>query len=305
MNEVPLFEALVLLVEQNPIWNHLDHIVVDGVTTHARSFHGGSVDEPVDTYSLTKPIVTTLVGCTIADGHLDGVDTRVADILPAAHRHHPHLAVRHLLTMTAAIDGDGFADIDRVMALRSSWIGEILSLPARAPGDHFKYDNRVAHLTSAVLKEVLPLPLPRYAETRLLAPLGVSRWTWPCDPEGIPFGFGHLQLSPLDLASFGRLWMAPANHEPTALIPERFKSAAWAPSSPGGAPEHKPYGFTWWCDVQAEPQAWFAAGYAGQLLAVLPSSETVVVVVGSESRLKGDELPSYELVRQALRISGR
>lgn len=84
MIEAPLFEALERLVQRNPIWNHLDHIVVDRVTRHARSFHGGSVDEPVDTYSLTKPIVTTLVGCTIDDGHLNGVDTRVADILPEA-----------------------------------------------------------------------------------------------------------------------------------------------------------------------------------------------------------------------------
>jgi CubicO group peptidase (beta-lactamase class C family) len=63
----------------------------------------------------------------------ESIDARVGKFLPAAEDHHPGLTVRHLLTMTAAIVGDGFLDIDRIMELESSWVEAILSLPAEDP----------------------------------------------------------------------------------------------------------------------------------------------------------------------------
>jgi len=282
---------------------HIDHAAVAaGPTVHTRSFHGHDVDRAVDTYSLTKPVVTSLLGCALQDGYLESIDTNVAEFLPAAHDHHPGVTLRHLLSMTVSIAGDGFLDIDRVMELESSWVDAILSLPAEGPpGIAFRYDNRTAHLTSAVLEAVLPEGLLEYAGRRLLGPLGCSGWTWPTDTEGIPYGFGHLQMSPLDLARFGQLWLDGGRHGSIGLMDEGLVAAAWTPVNDGGAPEHRPYGLTWWCDVDANPPAWFAAGYAGQLLAVLPSLGTVVVITGSEARLTDGVPGSYRLLREVLR----
>lgn len=130
-----LFEELEHRISTDPCWAHIDHLAVDGPETHVRSFHGEDIHRPLDTYSLTKPIVTTLIGAVVDDGYLEGIDERAAEILPAAGERHPALTVRHLLTMTASIAADGFMDIDRVMKRESSWVDDILSLPAeRAPG---------------------------------------------------------------------------------------------------------------------------------------------------------------------------
>ncbi len=299
-----LFEELEHRISTDPCWAHIDHLAVDGPETHVRSFHGEDIHRPLDTYSLTKPIVTTLIGAVVDDGYLEGIDERVAEILPAAGERHPALTVRHLLTMTASIAADGFMDIDRVMKRESSWVDDILSLPAeRAPGSAFKYDNRCAHLTAAVLQRILPQPVVEYARSRLFHPLDISGWTWPTDPEGIPYGFGHFRISPVNLARFGRLWLARGQAKTETLVADRFMGMAWKPASDGGAPEHRPYGFMWWCDGDADPPAWFAAGYAGQLLAVAPSLDAVVVITGSERLLRGDEPSSYELLRQALACS--
>ena len=300
-NALELFEALERMCSSRRC-AHIDNLVVAaGSEVHTRSWNEHDTERPVDTYSLTKPIVTGLVGCALQDGHLESIDVHVADFLPSARAHHSGVTVRHLLTMTMSIAGDGFLDIDRIMGLESSWVDAILSLGGeRPPGAAFSYDNRTAHLTAALLETVLPEGLLPYADQRLLGPLGCSGWTWPVDTEDIPYGFGHLRVSALDLARFGRLWLNGGRHAGSRLIDEGFVMAAWRPASDGGPPEHRPYGQTWWCDADASPPVWFAAGYAGQLLAVVPSSGMVVVITGSEARLTDAAPPSYELLRKAL-----
>ncbi|MDQ3766576.1 MAG: hypothetical protein M3346_04430, partial [Actinomycetota bacterium] len=86
-----------------------------------------------------------------------------------------------------------------------------------------------------MLETALPEGLLAYADRRLLGPLRCSGWTWPADTEGIPYGFGHLQMSPLDLATFGRLWLNRGTHENSGLIEESFVADAWTPASGGGA----------------------------------------------------------------------
>ncbi|MDQ3766577.1 MAG: beta-lactamase family protein [Actinomycetota bacterium] len=113
---------------------HVDNlVVVAGSKVHTRSFHGQGVERPVDTYSLTKPVIASLVGCALEDGYLESIDVHVTDFLPAARTHHSGVRMRHLVTMTMSIAGDGFLDIDRIIALESSWVEAILSLPAEKP----------------------------------------------------------------------------------------------------------------------------------------------------------------------------
>lgn len=201
-----------------------------------------------DTYSVTKSIVSTLVGIAVRRGE-------VATIEPW----------RPLLTMTAGLQ----SEIDEVISLESGWEEALRSLPAGEPGA-FRYDNGTAHVLGCELARALGASLDTYAEEALFRPLGVDAWEWPHDPEGYAWGFGHLKLRTRDLARIGELWRTGG------LLDPGYRREATRAQTAGGPPEHRPYGFFWWVGG-----GFFGAGHLGQLLWV--RGDTVVASNAGEA----------------------
>src|SRR6266566_5168742 len=87
----------------------LDRTDLKGVTSLLVARHGRLVVERyydgvqaadrVPVFSITKTVVSALVGIAIADGRLHGVDDRLADVLPDTP--HRSITLRELLSMTA------------------------------------------------------------------------------------------------------------------------------------------------------------------------------------------------------------
>jgi CubicO group peptidase (beta-lactamase class C family) len=197
-------------------------------------------DELRDTYSVTKSVVSTLAGIALARGDIRTVEPW-----------------RRLLTMTAGLQ----SEIDDVIALDTGWEAALAALPRLPPGT-FRYDNGTAHIFACELARALGSPLDAYAAEVLFAPLAIDAWEWPRDPEGNAWGFGHLRLRTRDLARIGELWRTGA------LVHAGYRREATRAQTPGGPPEHRPYGYFWWIGAAG----FFGAGYAGQLLWVTPEA---------------------------------
>ncbi|MFF1723231.1 serine hydrolase domain-containing protein [Streptomyces sviceus] len=132
-----------------------------------------------------------------------------------------------------------------VMALRGGWVDTLLSAPRlSAPGTQFRYDNGAAHVLAACLVRALGEDLEVYAAHRLFAPLGVTRgWHWPQPPDGVPYGFGHLQLSPLDLLALGAVVGGWYGSGWSAAVHHRVRRRCDPEHSAGSPPECTGYGF--------------------------------------------------------------
>ncbi|MFS1298772.1 serine hydrolase domain-containing protein [Streptosporangium longisporum] len=282
-------------IRTDPRYSATEHLVVahrgDVLAGHA--YRDRRLDEPGDVFSVTKSVLSTLVGRAVADGVIEPGST-LGDLLgarvPPARR---EVTVRHLLTMSGGAEHTGRFDIDEVMALPGGWLDVLLSAPlAHAPGTRFVYDNGAVHVLAAALREALGRDLQEYATERLFGPLGITGWTWPRDPDGLSYGFGHLRLSALDLLRFGELWLDPV---PGVLDPA-YAAEATTAHGPGGPPENLPYGYLWWTTAIAGHRAFVAGGYAGQHVVVVPDLRLVTVTTGSETALVPGWRPAFALV---------
>ena len=152
---------------------------------------------------------------------------------------------RHLLSMTRGAETGGAWDVDEITALPGGQVAHIAAAPQRSPpGRVFAYDNGGSHLIAAAATRLLGEPVSEYADRVLLAPLGIRSPIWQCDPDGIPFGYGHLRLAARDLARLGQLWLDRG----APLVDPAFFAEMTRPQSAGGPPENLPYGFLIWPD---------------------------------------------------------
>ncbi|WP_156869408.1 serine hydrolase domain-containing protein [Sporichthya polymorpha] len=284
-------------IEANPAYERTSGLLVEvgGEVRFAVDRRGPAV---ADVFSVTKAVTATLVGIAQADGFVPDLD---APAKPSPH------TWRQLLTMTRGSETDGAWELDAVMARADSWLEHWLAAPAVTdPGKKFRYDDGAYHLLGAALAEATRRPLAEYAAERLFGPLGIEEWAWLTDPEGLPLGFGHLQLDRPALATFGRLWLDQGRLDGQELLPAKYARAMATAHTTGGAPEWKGYGFGLWVD---KSMGFFASGWAGQHVLVLPAADAVIVTTGYAAFDPGppptDEMPegwrpAVKLVREVL-----
>src|SRR5688572_1718114 len=177
---------------------------------------------------MTKSFVATLAGIAADRGLLDLGD------------------VRELLTMTAGRETGGAWDIDAVMERESGWVDWILTAPPRREAGTFAYDNGGAHVLGARVADAVGEPLADLARASLFAPLGIEEWSWPRDPDGRDYGFGHLRLRPRDIAKLGELYLGGGSYGGRRVVSGSFVDDATRAHTPGGPPEGAGYGYLWW-----------------------------------------------------------
>lgn len=253
--------------------------------------------------SVTKSVVSTLVGIALGEGLIGSLDDTLGDMLPRyADVMSPRTAgitLRQLLTMSAGLpSGD---DVTGPEFLRSEdWVRHIVTHPELPPGQRFLYSNATSHLLSAILSEKTGEPALHYARARLFDPLGIDTtpalvrvdgmsrerameeydeagFAWPADPQGVSTGWWGLRLRPRDMVRFGQLFLAEGVWDGERLVPADWVEEATREQVAATDGLLDGYGFQWWTTQTDGEHSFQAIGYGGQHIVVLPSRRLVVV----------------------------
>jgi CubicO group peptidase (beta-lactamase class C family) len=268
----------------------LDKADLTGVTSllvarHGRlvveRYYGIQAADRVPVFSITKSVVSALVGIALGEGRLRSADEHLADIVPGADR---RITLRHLLSMTAGYGRQlNFGPLDPSTLANRPLVGP--------PGTTFRYDSGSSDLLAAVLARVTGMTAAEYAGRRLFGPLGIRDVRWPGSHGG-----SGIVLRPRELLAFGQLYLDRGIWQGKRIIP-----ASWVRAStrvhidiPPGQGVTSAYGYDWWVETRGEP--FFAAhGYLGQILAVFPRLDEVVLVTSS-----GEGFGTSDVVRSVV-----
>jgi CubicO group peptidase (beta-lactamase class C family) len=267
-------------------------IVRQGYVVFERYYHDYGPGSYFSVASITKSVLSTLVGIALRDGLLTSLDQPIQSFFPSADTH--GLTLRHLLSLTAGWRYHPFAE-------RPKTVSEMLAEPLlTAPGERFQYGETPPHLVSAILSQVADMPAVRFAIHELFQPLGMwqdaAGWRarpntlnhaghlpedgppWAFDADGVSTGGYGLHLSLRDLARLGLLFASGGRWEDRQLVPLDYLVESGRPQSRGGSPMWMPYGLGWWLPAWHRGQARWAAGFGGQTLYVNPELDVVIAV---------------------------
>jgi CubicO group peptidase (beta-lactamase class C family) len=294
-----LLAQMLQAIEDRGLNIHSVLVVRNGyIVTEAyySSFHQ---DTKHGLWSVTKSLVSALVGIAIDKGYIDGVDQPAVDCFPdladaGGDARRRTMTLEHLLTMTSGLDWSDDKDIP-TMAQGRDWPRYVLGRPmVEEPGIRFNYNSGNTHVLSAIIQDASGMDTLDFARKYLFDPLGISDVEWETDPSGIPIGGWGLQLRPRDLAKLGYLYLNEGAWDGQQIIP-----ADWVRESTQKrvrVEEHlEPwdlhYGYGWWLH---EFGAYAAHGRGGQFIFVIPDLDVVVVFTSW--------LPESEFVQPELLI---
>jgi CubicO group peptidase (beta-lactamase class C family) len=250
----------------------------------AQNYFGGAQASTLfDVRSVTKSVVSLLTGIALQSGKLSGLQATVGQYLGAPYildDGDRAVTVQQLLTMTSRYQWNDGVDYNP-WVLSSDHIQFLLDRPQTDPSGTFTYDSAAVNMLGFILQTAVGEPLPQYADQVLLGPLGVTSAVWEQLETNMWNGSAGLQLTAQDMLRVGQLVLQGGKSGNQQLVPQSWIQSATTPQftwrDTYGPQLGTTYGYLWWLAEPPATIAYFAWGYGGQFVYVVPSLDLVVV----------------------------
>ncbi|MBY0274245.1 beta-lactamase family protein [Candidatus Binatia bacterium] len=259
---------------------------------------GYGIDTPLPGNSVTKSVTSALIAILVREGRLR-VDER-APVAAWANPHDPRHAITidELLRMTSGLPLDeSFGGWDRAARLwflepDQAAYAESASLES-PPGTAWRYSDGGYAILARIVRDRVggsADDVLRFAHDELFAPLGMEHAVLQLDSTGTPVGSRGMLATARDWTRFGQLFLTDGLAGQRRILPEGWVAYATTRSLDAG------YGAGFWLDVtdalipswgirwglpHAPRDAYFARGYLGQYVVVVPSADLVVARFGT------------------------
>lgn len=290
-------------------------------------YNGYGPDDTHHVASVTKSIISALVGIAIDKGYIKSVDEKVLTFFPEyvsspADVQKRTVTIRHLLTMTAPFPftwkpgGSTLEPLDRLRR-QKDWVKYTLDiLGQKGKFGEFQYCSAGAHLLSSIITRTTGKCAREFANEHLFSSIGMKVLTepdmksfglenffgkslngWIQDPNGNTNGAWGLTLTPRDMARFGFLYLNNGKWDDNQIIPETWikdsiTSEAWVNGSK--IIESFKYGYMWYMYEKNGTFAYMARGDGGNAICCIPEKDLVVAIAAKHTSKPGDILPLLE-----------
>ncbi|MCG1035753.1 serine hydrolase domain-containing protein [Polaribacter sargassicola] len=245
----------------------------------------------VSSFSVVKPILSTLIGIAIDEGKIKSVEDYLVDYLPEFKNKvgFNKIKVRHLLHHTSGI---AFSDnkFDLFSDNVEFYWGEnlrdrILNVEIEyAPGKVFKYSSENTMLLALIIEKITNNSVSNYLQERIWKKLGMeapAEWSLDRDDEkGIEKVFCCLQATTKDFAKFARLYLNDGNWKGEQIVSKEWVKKSTSPHPTGN---NKHFYHNNWGIGPLKYGSFFAIGLYGQYLYVYPEEEIIIVRFGDKS----------------------
>lgn len=287
-------------------------VVHQGKVIAERYADGVGVDTPLLGFSMTKSVVNALLGILTLQG-------RITPSLPApipewrgATDPRREIEVEHLMRMTTGLALDetnsGF-DPSNQMYLYDDMAGFAVTAPMIAPpGTRWRYSSATTQLLARIIRDIAggPEQTLAFAWRELFNPLGMRSVTIEFDASGTLQGSANMLASARDWARFGLLYLHDGEIGGRRILPDD-----WVGFS-ASATLDTDYGAGFWTNRSEHPHArgrvrlgiprdaFFASGYLGQRVVILPTQHLVIARLGDSVDPTGDIRGLGRLVKEVI-----
>lgn len=246
-----------------------------------RHFRGPGLDAPANIKSVSKSVLSALVGIAIAEGHLEGVDQTIAPFFepylgPDDDPRKRDITIGHLLSMQSGLERTSGSNYG-AWVTSGNWVRYAITRPlVSTPGAARDYSTGNSHLLSAILTQATGQSTHAFARARLAEPLGIRLPPWMADPQGIYFGGNEMRLTPRAMLRFGELYRNGGRHDGRQVVPEEWIAESLIPRA-ASRWTNEGYGYGWFVSEVRGHRMFHAWGYGGQFIFVVPALELTVV----------------------------
>ena len=264
-------------------------------------------DESHYLMSVTKSVLSTLIGVAVDQGKIPSPTTPISELAPAElfkNKMDIHefrkVNLQNVMSMSALNTPDPPRDMSSSSIERQNnylktrnYLKFVLGQPLlKNVGTDFLYNDETPSLASGVLSYKTQLSAFDYGCQTLFKELGCKNMEWMHqDLTGINMGGYGLRLRPIDMQKIGITILQKGKWNDKQVLSSQWIETIFQPyiSNAGdGAPPN--YGWFWWHQSYGSGRTFLEAnGWKGQRIAIQPELGLVVTMTGCLEPEKFDE----------------
>lgn len=272
----------------------------DGETVYENYYNGCTADNRIHVFSVTKSILSILIGIALDKGYIESVDQKALEFYPEytvkrGEKTIQNITLRNLLTMTAPYKYK-FNPYTKYFTSKD-WVKFSLDkLGGRGNIGEFRYAPIVGpDILSGILVKATGQSVFDFAKENLFGPLGITvertitfqskeeqmafydatdLSVWVASPTGVNAAGWGLTLSPVDMAKIGQLLLNGGMWDGKRIVSEKWITESTSEHS-RWEQQNLPYGYLWWV---GEDKGYAAMGDGGNMIYVSPEKKMVVSI---------------------------
>jgi len=257
-----------------------------------------------NSFSMSKSIISLLVGCAIDDGYIQSVNQPVGDFLPQWTSFDGKiLTIKDLLTMSAGVEWDEshnslFSKTTEAYYGKDLWKLALTEKLIEKPGVRFNYQSGVSQILAFLLQKATGKSVSEYASEKIWTPIHAEQDAlWSLDhKDGMEKAYCCFNSNARDFARIGQLvlnkgrWglvqVVDSNYVKEAITP-----ATWLKFTPKSEPDQTTppqtgpctfYGYQFWLVDYKGLHIPYMRGILGQYVFIIPELDAIIVRLGKQ-----------------------
>jgi CubicO group peptidase (beta-lactamase class C family) len=253
-----------------------------------RYYNGRRITRADNIKSAAKSIISALVGVAIERGKIEGVRQPIGPFFPDqlagdTNTSKRGITIEDLLTMRSGLQSTSNVNYG-AWVQSGNWIRYALTRElVNTPGREMVYSTGNTHLLSAILTKATGGSTWQFAQEALGKSMGFSIPQWPRDPQGIYFGGNDMLMTPRQMLAFGELYLNDGRQGSKQVLPASWVKESLVPRVESRREAGRYYGYGWWIRELGGQQTFYAWGYGGQYIFLVPALDLVIVTTSSSA----------------------
>jgi CubicO group peptidase (beta-lactamase class C family) len=266
--------------------------------------------------SVTKSVVSTVIGIAVGRGDFPDLDTPVLKYFESGSVDNVddkkrQMTIRHLLIMTTGLEWNEdypYSDPRNTAANMQGvpdWVKFTMDRPmSKEPGKSFQYNSGATLILGHLYSKATGMDIEEYAVRYWFNPLGIDNFYWKRTPFGLAETQEGLYVSSRDIAKIAYLYLKQGMWEDKSIVPRTWVNVSITPFVSITDNRSVEYGYSWWLlnyEYKGQVSRAFAGiGFGGQYPIVIPELDLVIVFTGWNILAEGPSMSSQEAIKRIL-----
>ena len=256
-------------------------------------YDGHKKSDISNTFSVSKSIITSMMGKAIMQGKIKSLDQPVSDYFDEYKEGlASELTVGDLASMSSGmkwsekyynpinITSESYFTVN----LRSVILGQEIE---NKPGQGFRYSSGDTQLLAMVIEKATGSTLSDYLTQNFWIPMGAETtalWQIDSKKSGMEKAYCCISATSRDLARFGKLYINKGKWGDTKILDSTFIELSLKPVFD----ETPTYGYGWWLYKYEGKEVFAMRGHRGQFVISFPDENIIIVRQGEDVKKGGD-----------------
>lgn len=261
-------------------------------------YNGKTKESLCDVQSLTKGIMSILIGIAIDKEYIENVNEPISkyfseEFEDLTDEKKKLITIKQLLNQTSGLSWKGYLEHQNWLNSENP-IAFVLKKDLESiPGEKYNYNSGATHLLSAIISKAYGKSTLEFANAFLFDDLDIDSLDWQKRNKGYYDGSGlGLKMLPKDLMKIGLLLEQNGNWQDKQLVSKEwirklFNKKEKFPTTWGL--RNSKHGFCWYQSDFKGDAVNYGMGYGGQFIIMIPKKELIIISTHNHDTPKGIE----------------